>query len=86
MGRLMNNIAPLNQAIGLKYITDEFGNTGISHSEWNSDIMKIDGNVCMINKDTGEIVETMESNIFNSIIYFWLMLDAPELFDNLGEH
>lgn len=82
----MNNVLPINDAIGLKYVVDECGNNGITHTDWPVELMKIGGQVCMINKATGEITETMESGVFNSIIYFWLMLDAPELFDNLSEH
>ena len=82
----MSNVVPINDSIGLKYIVDDKGNNGISHTSWPVDLMKIGGNVCMIDKVTGEITEAMESQVFNSVIYFWLMLDAPELFDGLSEH
>lgn len=82
----MNNVAPINDGIGLKYIVDHNGNNGISHTDWPVDLMKINDNVCMIDKVTGEITEAMNSQVFNSVIYFWLMLDAPELFDGLSEH
>lgn len=82
----MSNVTPLNQAIGLAYIVDECGNNGITHVDWPVDLMKIDGNACMIDKVSGEINEVMDCSLFNSIIYFWLLLDAPELFEHVKEH
>ncbi len=77
---------PINDAVEIKYIVDDYGNNGIDNPEWPFYLMKMGGDVCMISKDSGEIVERMESQVFNSIVYFWLMLDAPHLFDGLSEH
>ncbi len=82
----MSNVIPLNGGIGLKYIVDDCGNNGISHNDWPVDLMKIGDNVCMIDKISGEITEEMESQVFNSVVYFWLLLDAPELFEHVKEH
>ena len=79
----VNNVIPINSAIGIEFIVDDCGNSGISHPDWDVVMMKIDGNICMIAKDTGEIRESMESNLFNSILYYWLVIDCPEV---LSQH
>jgi hypothetical protein len=75
----MSNVIPINDAIKITYVVDEEGNSGISHDKWPVNLMRLGNDVGFVDKNTGEITEQMNANTFNSILYYWLAMDAPEL-------
>lgn len=82
----MNNVHPINDAIGINFISDSDGQYGISHNSWEINIIRNGDDVAIVNKETGELLESMNAQTFNSIIYYWLMLDSPELFGSMDDH
>ena len=61
---------------------------GVTHPLWSFDIVKNQdtGNqTAFVCKETSEPFGILDSDVFNTILMCWLLIDDPELFDQAGK-
>lgn len=73
----------------ITYIRDENNKVvGVTHPLWSFDIVKnqeTGKQTAFVCKETSEPFGILESDVFNTVIMSWLLIDDPGLFDSASQ-
>lgn len=82
----MSNVIDMNQGkFNVDYIVDKSNKViGVSHPDWPFTIMRNQHNkaeTAIVCNSTDEPFGVLDSDIFNTVIMCWLLIDDPDLMD-----
>ena len=67
----------------IEYIKNSDGKVvAISHPDWSFDIVKNENETAFVCKNTDEPFGILPSDIFNTVLMSWLLIDDPDLIDS----
>ena len=86
----MGNVVELRPEDGkyeVEYVFDENDKiVAVTHPEWPFRIMRNKDKIAMVCEDTDEPFGEMDSDVFNTLLICWLLIDDPKLIDSASSY